>query len=253
MTLMQALGFDALTSADLRTWGIVTATDWTAGLAQTGKFRVSLIQLADGRYFCNADLLTEENGYYADALAALPPADVKGVPLSVCRALLTPIDDPEFGNRWPEWEQILGAGLGPQGAEDGWPVGARVQKDGFVWMSRTPSNVNTPLMGITSTWSRDDGTYVVPAGWQYQIGEQVTEDGVNWFEALEATSFSPTDYPAGWLSLNAPATEEWVQPTGAQDAYAAGATVTHNGQTWTNTHGDGNVWEPGVFGWTEAP
>lgn len=42
----------------------------------------------------------------------------------------------------------------------------------------------------------------------------------------------------------------WVQPTGAQDAYEAGAVVTHNGQTWDNTHGDGNVWEPGEFGWT---
>ena len=43
----------------------------------------------------------------------------------------------------------------------------------------------------------------------------------------------------------------WVQPTGAQDAYPAGAEVSHNGQNWRNTHGNGNVWEPGVFGWEE--
>lgn len=43
--------------------------------------------------------------------------------------------------------------------------------------------------------------------------------------------------------------QPWVQPTGAHDAYAAGSSVTHNGETWVNTHGDGNVWEPGVFGW----
>ena len=27
--------------------------------------------------------------------------------------------------------------------------------------------------------------------------------------------------------------EEWVQPTGAHDAYRQGATVTHNGNVWT--------------------
>jgi hypothetical protein len=42
----------------------------------------------------------------------------------------------------------------------------------------------------------------------------------------------------------------WVQPTGAQDAYPLGATVTHNGQTWENTGSPANVWAPGVFGWT---
>lgn len=49
----------------------------------------------------------------------------------------------------------------------------------------------------------------------------------------------------------------WIQPTGAQDSYpavnAAGETtrVEHNGSVWENTHGDGNSWAPGVFGWTE--
>jgi len=38
---------------------------------------------------------------------------------------------------------------------------------------------------------------------------------------------------------------EWVQPEGAHDAYEADAVVFHNGQFWVNTHGDGNVWEPG--------
>lgn len=45
--------------------------------------------------------------------------------------------------------------------------------------------------------------------------------------------------------------EPWVQPTGAHDAYDAEAIVLHNGAVWGNTHGDGNVWEPGVFGWTQ--
>ena len=47
----------------------------------------------------------------------------------------------------------------------------------------------------------------------------------------------------------------WIQPTGAQDAYPAldkrgdETRVNHLGQVWRNTHGNANVWAPGVFGW----
>lgn len=43
----------------------------------------------------------------------------------------------------------------------------------------------------------------------------------------------------------------WVQPSGAHDAYQAGACVSHNEKRWTSDL-NGNVWEPGVYGWTEA-
>ena len=42
----------------------------------------------------------------------------------------------------------------------------------------------------------------------------------------------------------------WVQPLGSTDAYAKGAVVTHNGKTWVSDI-DANVWEPGVYGWSE--
>jgi len=41
----------------------------------------------------------------------------------------------------------------------------------------------------------------------------------------------------------------WVQPTGAHDAYPAGAKVLYNVFTWENTIA-ANVWVPGVVGWT---
>lgn len=44
---------------------------------------------------------------------------------------------------------------------------------------------------------------------------------------------------------------EWVQPTGAQDAYAKGAKVTYNGNHWQSTC-DNNVWAPGVYGWEQV-
>lgn len=41
---------------------------------------------------------------------------------------------------------------------------------------------------------------------------------------------------------------EWVQPLGASDAYNTGDVVSHKGVLYEST-ADGNVWEPGVYGW----
>ena len=41
----------------------------------------------------------------------------------------------------------------------------------------------------------------------------------------------------------------WVQPLGAADAYAKGDIVSHGGNTWAAEIG-GNVWEPGIYGWS---
>ena len=42
----------------------------------------------------------------------------------------------------------------------------------------------------------------------------------------------------------------WEQPD-STNAYRKGDKVTHNGSTWISDV-DGNVWEPGVYGWTEV-
>ncbi len=44
---------------------------------------------------------------------------------------------------------------------------------------------------------------------------------------------------------------EWIQPTGAHNAYAVGDKVTHDGKRWIST-ADSNTWVPGVYGWDEA-
>lgn len=44
---------------------------------------------------------------------------------------------------------------------------------------------------------------------------------------------------------------EWVQPTGAHDAYPEGWKVQHNTKTWESLT-PANVWEPGVSGWREV-
>ena len=63
----------------------------------------------------------------------------------------------------------------------------------------------------------------------------------------------PPATPALWILAGDPADEwpEWSQPVGAHDAYAAGDKCSHNEKHWVSDV-DGNVWEPGVYGWTEA-
>lgn len=42
----------------------------------------------------------------------------------------------------------------------------------------------------------------------------------------------------------------WTQPTGSHDAYNKGDIVRHNEKLW-QSEVDGNVWEPGAYGWVE--
>lgn len=55
-----------------------------------------------------------------------------------------------------------------------------------------------------------------------------------------------------WVRAADPAEEwpAWAPPVGAHDAYNRGDKVSHDEKRWTSDL-DGNVWEPGVHGWTE--
>lgn len=63
--------------------------------------------------------------------------------------------------------------------------------------------------------------------------------------------WTPDVTPALWTVVSLDEWPEWVQPTGAQDAYALGAKVSHKDAHWTSDY-DNNTWEPSVFGWTEV-
>ena len=60
--------------------------------------------------------------------------------------------------------------------------------------------------------------------------------------------WEPPNVPALWVRTSIEEWPEWVQPTGAQNAYNTGDKVTYNGEHWICAI-DGNVWEPGVYGW----
>lgn len=87
----------------------------------------------------------------------------------------------------------------------------------------------------------------------YSIGDRVQYNGTL-YKCVQAhtaqSDWAPDVTPALWVVVTVEEWPEWVQPTGAQDAYAKDAKVTHNGQRWISNV-DANVWEPGVYGWTK--
>ena len=143
----------------------------------------------------------------------------------------------------------------PAGPADAYALGAIVLHNGARWRSTITANVWEP--GV-SGWA--DADTVLPAWVQptgahdaYSRGAVVKHAAGTWQSDLDANVWEPGVY--GWraTALIPPpdvgdAPPNWVQPTGAQDAYALGARVTHNGSVWVSTQAV-NVWEPGVFGW----
>ena len=65
------------------------------------------------------------------------------------------------------------------------------------------------------------------------------------------SDWKPSITQALWKVVTLDEWPEWVQPTGAHDAYNLGAKVSHNEKHWISNI-PANTYEPGVFGWTEA-
>ena len=93
-------------------------------------------------------------------------------------------------------------------------------------------------------------------GVQYTAGQRVQDDGVLYTVLQAHTSqpdWKPADAPSLFAKVLIPdpsVVPEWEQPD-STNPYAKGDKVTHNGKTWVSDI-DGNVWEPGVYGWTEV-
>ena len=91
-------------------------------------------------------------------------------------------------------------------------------------------------------------------GTAYAVGDRVKFDDTLYKCVQAHTSqddWTPDLTPALWVRVTVEEWPEWVQPIGAQDAYMTGDKVTHNEKHWVSDV-DSNVWEPGVYGWTEA-
>lgn len=87
----------------------------------------------------------------------------------------------------------------------------------------------------------------------YAVNDRVQHGGIL-YKCIQAhtsqADWTPDATPALWVIVTVEEWPEWVQPMGAQDAYAKDSKVTHNGKKWISSY-DANVWEPGVYGWEE--
>ena len=91
------------------------------------------------------------------------------------------------------------------------------------------------------------------AGRYMNAGERYRYDGILYRVVQSHTTqadWTPDIVPALFVVVSLESFPEWVQPTGAHDAYNKGDKVSYNGKHWESAV-DGNVWQPGVYGWDE--
>ena len=88
----------------------------------------------------------------------------------------------------------------------------------------------------------------------YAIDDRIQYEGLL-YKCVQAhtaqADWTPDVTPNLWTRVSVDEWPEWVQPTGAQDAYRLGDKVSHNNKHWISDI-DYNTYEPSVYGWTEA-
>ena len=131
----------------------------------------------------------------------------------------------------------------------------------------TPEATPALWMQYHGTTPESARPWIAPTGAHdmYKAGEyMIWTDGKTYKSKMD-TAYSPADYPQAWEDQSGDETgggeggesgggttaAPWKQPEGAHDAYNKDDVVSHNGKLWKSTV-DANVWEPGVYGWTEV-
>lgn len=88
-------------------------------------------------------------------------------------------------------------------------------------------------------------------GKTYAVNDRAQYNGIL-YKCIQAhtsqSDWMPDATPALWKTVSVDEYPEWVQPTGAHDAYNIGDKVTYNGQHYVCTS-DANVYAPDVYGW----
>ena len=88
-------------------------------------------------------------------------------------------------------------------------------------------------------------------GKAYAVSDRAQYNGTL-YKCIQAhtsqADWAPDATPALWKTVSLDEYPEWVQPTGAHDAYNIGDKVTYNGQHYVCTS-NANVYAPNVYGW----
>lgn len=170
----------------------------------------------------------------------------------------------------PEAQGIVFSGivyqlLGRETMEDDLDTISLEETDAGREITKAAETNGIMFVTLTESGSIDDATAAEHADlftpWAYPVNYSVGQirrytDG-KLYRCLQAhtsqADWTPDAAVSLWVSISDPSEEwpEWSQPLGAHDAYPAGAKVSHNGKHWTSDIAS-NVWEPGVYGWTEV-
>lgn len=118
-------------------------------------------------------------------------------------------------------------------------------------------------MDIAGGMLTDEQAAEVPAlykaweiGVNYAIGGKVQYNETLYKCLQPHTSqetWNPVDAVSLWAKVLIPDSDtipEWEQPE-STNPYMKGEKVMHNGKTWVSDV-DNNVWQPGVYGWSEV-
>ena len=101
------------------------------------------------------------------------------------------------------------------------------------------------------------GVELFPAwvvGKAYEVNDRTQYNGTLYKCVQAHTSqadWTPDATPALWVVVSIDEYPEWVQPTGAHDAYNTGDKVSYNGKHYISTI-DANTYAPDVYGWVET-
>lgn len=105
-----------------------------------------------------------------------------------------------------------------------------------------PDATATDVAELFPAWKTDT---------DYVIGDRRQYNSILW-KCIQPhrsqADWTPDVAVSLWARTPADEWPEWIQPTGASDAYMTDDKVSHNGKHWTSNI-DNNVWEPGVYGW----
>lgn len=92
------------------------------------------------------------------------------------------------------------------------------------------------------------------AGKAYAVNDRAQYNGTL-YKCIQAhtsqADWTPDATPALWAVVSLDEYPEWVQPTGAHDAYNIGDKVSYNGKHYISTI-NANTYAPDVYGWEEA-
>ncbi len=88
----------------------------------------------------------------------------------------------------------------------------------------------------------------------YAVGDRV-QYNEKLYKCVQAhtaqADWTPDATAALWVAVSLDEYPEWVQPTGAHDAYNKGDKVSYNGKHYVCTT-NANVYAPDVYGWEEV-